>query len=108
MDQNFYTLAMKFLDRYFYDNGPSSHDSYVIYQRSYDDNDFDGYNEILLEYDYTDNRLYIDSSVVKSMGNLLSIKPYDSRILVCKWFSERNNVKISFTDTPGGYDRIEF
>ena len=96
---------MKFLDRYFSNDGPDSHDSYIIYQRS-DDDDFK--DEILLEYDYTDNRLYIDSSVVKSMGNLLSMKPYDSRILVCKWFSERNDVKIKFTDTPGGYDRIEF
>ena len=105
MNQKFYNLAIKFLDRTYGDDGPSNIDSWIIYQR-YNEND--DYDEVFFEYDNTDGRLFIDSSVIRLMKSLLSISPYESRILACHWFSERNNVKIAFTDTPGGYDRIEF
>ena len=105
MDQKFYNLAIKFLDRVYGDTGPSDIDSYIIYQRY---NQYHEYDETFFEYDYTDGRLFIDISVIKLMKSLLSIPPNESRILVCHWFSERNNVEIASTDTPGGYDRIEF
>ena len=105
MDQKFYNLAIKFLDRVYGDDGPSDIDSYIMYQRYNQNHEYD---ETFFEYDRTDGRLFIDGSVIKLMKSLLSIPPNDSRILVCHWFSERNNVEVSFTDTPGGYDRIEF
>lgn len=72
-------------------------DTYIIYSK-YDEED--DYDQILIEYDYSDKRLYIDSSVLKFMTKHLPFKLYEIRVLIWKWFSKKEDVEVGFTDTP--------
>jgi len=93
--------AIKFIDLYVINKLlKSEFDSFIVYYEYEDE-----YSEPLIEYDFTDGRLYIDDTLNKLISSMFSFSVKESQIIWYAWFTTHNNVEVEFLKTPG-YDEV--
>jgi hypothetical protein len=53
----------------------------------------------LMEYDYTDGRLWINSSLLKNFCDIFALDTEKAKDFFIKWFENKFEVKINFTES---------
>ena len=73
----------------------SNHDSFIVISRKteYEDEWTD-----FMEFDFSDGRLWINNEVKKFMSDLFGQSVLDLIPFITKWFEERFDVKVNYTE----------
>jgi hypothetical protein len=77
----------------------SQFDNFILI---YYPNDYNGdydYAEVLMEYDYEDNRLYLDKSFVDNFAKVYVPKEDDAPFIIKDWFENYFGVEIKYIQT---------
>ena len=75
------------------ENEKSFREPYIII---WNDNVGDYEDDTLIEYDYSDGRLWISKNYMYRLQNLIPLDKYTMDIIVRDCFEEKFNVKVSF------------
>jgi hypothetical protein len=59
-------------------------------------NDYDGYNNVVIEYDDEDGRLLIIKDVLDNFMSWFPLDEEDSQVFIKNWFEETFNVKVKY------------
>lgn len=59
-------------------------------------NDNDGYNNVVIEYDDEDGRLLIFKDVLDDFMSWFPLDEEDSQVFIKNWFEETFNVKVKY------------
>jgi hypothetical protein len=69
----------------------------IIYYPNYDEDDFE--NDVLMEYDYDDGRLYIDKTFLNNFAKIYFPNDDDAQPFIKHWFENEFGVDIEFMDS---------
>ena len=69
----------------------------IIYYPNYDEDDFE--NDVLMEYDYDDGRLYIDKTFLNNFAKIYFPNDDDAQPFIKHWFENEFGVDIDFMDS---------
>ena len=86
-----YKLMMDYLNNYHRDNIETQFDTYIIIQGRNEDDDVD---DITMEHDSYDNRLYIDKSFLETFSGWFPLDIEDSMEFIKDWFEWEFGVNI--------------
>jgi hypothetical protein len=78
--------------------GVSKYDNFIIiyYPDNADDYEL---SEVMMEYDFEDFRLYIDSKFVKDFGSTYFPNEDDAQPFIRDWFEEEFGVKVKYMES---------
>ena len=54
--------------------------------------------DIVMEYDFTDGRLYVSKRITKHLMDLFGKNEIDVRVFVGEWFGKKFNVDVEFVE----------
>lgn len=84
------------LDSFMDNNDVSYLDNFIIiYSNNVDDN----FNDVMIEYDNEDGRLFIDEYFLKGFISWFPLDEEDSQEFIKDWFEETFKVKVSNTQS---------
>ena len=93
-------LQLSFIDEYLDDRSfPSgTHDNFIIiWNRPHGEYDDDGDDDVLMEFDSWDGRLYVDKKFRNLMKSTFgSMSNFDD--VIAKWFEKKFDVKVTYTN----------
>jgi hypothetical protein len=78
--------------------GVTKFDNFIIIYY-YDTADDYADSEVLMEYDFEDNRLYVDNRFLKDFGLTYFANEDDAGPLIKDWFEDKFGVKINFIES---------
>lgn len=81
--------------KYDYSDG---HDSFLILYYPDKEDDYES-SEVMMEYDFEDYRLYIDSKFVKDFGFTYFPNEDDAQPFIGDWFEEKFGVKVKYMES---------
>ena len=75
-------------------------DGFLIYEDSdWDPNDWASYDNVVLEHDSEDGRLYIQYRLVKTMSDMFGLSLSDARVKIKDWFENENGLIVKFVES---------
>ena len=91
----------KFIGDYVKDYVRYKIDSFLIYEEpTYDDpNDWANYDNVMLEHDSEDGRLYIQYRLVKTISDMFGLSLSDTRVKIKDWFENENDLIVKFVES---------
>lgn len=73
--------------------------TFIVYSTLNTDPTF-GYDEVKLEHDSEDGRLYIDKDFLMTISNIFGLTPLDAQLKIYDWFKWYEDVETKYLDTP--------
>jgi hypothetical protein len=98
-ENKFNTLIENFIDNYIrttYDR--TQFDNFIVYSAG--ETEF-GFDDVKIEFDSEDGRLYLDKDFVMTIMNLFGLTPLESQIKIHEWFEDYEGISANYVDTPG-------
>ena len=91
----------KFIGDYVKDYVRYKNGSFLIYEvPTYDDpNDWDNSDNVMLEHDSEDGRLYIQYRLVKTISDMFGLSLSDTRVKIKDWFENENDLIVKFVES---------
>ena len=84
------------LNNFMNDCDVSKFDSFITLSKEVQRGNFVGmYNDVLIEYDYKDGRLYIDMNTLNNFFTWFPISPSGAEKFIKDWFEKTFNVEVS-------------
>ena len=92
----------KFINEFLNDIYDNLHDDtysdFIILREPFDD-EVEELGEIIMEFDYSDGRLYVLHSIINKMYSLFGLDREDAYKKVGEWFSDKFGVEISLIES---------
>ena len=91
----------KFIGDYVKDYARYKNGSFLIYEEpTYDDpNDWANSDNVVLEHDSEDGRLYIQYRLVKTISDMFGLSLSDTRVKIKDWFENENGLIVKFVES---------
>lgn len=91
----------KFIGDYVKDYVRYKNGSFLIYEEpTYDDpNDWANSDNVVLEHDSEDGRLYIQYRLVKTISDMFGLSLSDTRVKIKDWFENENDLIVKFVES---------
>lgn len=74
-------------------------DTFIVYSKDDEDTEF-GYDDVKIEHDSEDGRLYIDKDFLMTIANMFGLTPLDAQLKIYDWFKWYEDVETEYLDTP--------
>lgn len=89
-----YDFMKSFIDDNLEENKPSYVDTYIVYWNKVDDYSYE--NPVLIEYDNTDGRLYINKKYINDLKSWMPLDDKEVFKLIKNSFEKKFDVKIKY------------
>lgn len=86
-----------YLDSYLYEKDVMQYNNFIIVSEK--SQPLDEFSEDCMEFDFSDGRLWISSSLFENLENLFFKDKNETATFVKKWFENKFNVKVEFIQT---------
>ena len=98
-------LIFKFIHDYIMDGFERQQfDTFIVYITPEDD----GIDEIKIEHDSDDGRLYISKEFVTTISSMFGLTPLEAQLKIYDWFKWYEDAETKYLDTPRvGIQNIE-
>ena len=87
------SLIFEFLNDIYNNSNVENFDNYIILREPFD-YDVEELGDIMMEYDYSDGRLYVIHPIIEKMYSLFGLDREDAYRKVGEWFTDKFDVKI--------------
>lgn len=95
LEQKLNELVNKYIDSYITGFlNRESFDSFILFANESD------YDNVIIEYDSEDGRLYIDKELVIQIADTFNLSPLNVQLKINNWFVNHENVFPKYVDTP--------
>ena len=92
-------VIFKFIHDYIKDTFKRSQfDTFIVYSKD-EDIEF-GYDDVKIEHDSEDGRLYIDKDFLMIISNMFGLTPLDAQLKIYDWFKWYEDADTKYLDTP--------
>lgn len=88
-------LIFEVIDDYLKKNR-QSFDSFIIYSFEFPNNE----DEVTIEYDYEDGRLFINKNFVMLIADMFGLTPKQSQLKIYEWFTVTEDVFPEYMESP--------
>lgn len=93
-------VIFKFIHDYIMDTFTRSRfDNFIVYSKP-DETDF-GYDDVKIEHDSEDGRLYIDRGFLMLISNMFGLNLGEAQLKIYDWFKWYEDADTKYLDTPG-------